>query len=131
MCKNGSVLSKPWVHSFSVRIVRTALLTCSLAAVVFHSRVRGNSLIFSNSQSINIVLTLNPARPYFSSTRCIGLFRFVTVRTGTCSAKTNFKRHATVRKKGVPSTKNTSARVVWAGLVWHQRLCHLIIPQDV
>jgi len=55
---------------------------------------------------------MNPALLYTSSTQVMCLLRFVAVLTGTCSAVANFKRRATVSRKGVPSTKNTSAASV-------------------
>ncbi len=112
MWENSSVASGPRVRSFIVLIVHSALLTCSLAAVVLHSRLGSRGQIFSNSPSIKIVLTANPARLYTSNTQVMCLLRFVAVLTGTCSAVTNFIRRATVVKNGVPSTKNTSAESV-------------------
>ena len=113
-CSNGSVFTSPRIRSFNVLIVRSASLTCSFAAVVLHSTLGISGLSFSNSPSISKVLTLNPARLYTSSTRCICLLIFSAVLEGKCSAVTNLILRATVSRNGVPSTKNTSAANVRA-----------------
>ena len=49
---NGSVVTSPLVRSLRVRIVRSALLTCSFAAVVLHSTLGISGFNFSISPSI-------------------------------------------------------------------------------
>jgi hypothetical protein len=117
----GSVANRPRILSFTVCIVCSASLTCSFAAVVLHSTVGIRDLIFSNFQSIKIVLTTNPASSYTSKTCLRCLLRLVAVMTGTCSAVTNFILLATV-------TKNTSAAnvIIFVGLNQCSRHSHII-----
>jgi len=109
MCSKGRVVISPLARSLIVLIPRSASLTCSLAAVVLHSSLGTRSLICSNSPSIRIVPTVNPACAYTWTTRSICLAKLLAVLTGTCSAVINLIRLDTVIRKAVPSTKKTSA----------------------
>jgi hypothetical protein len=109
ICLKGRVVITPLVLSLTVRIARSASLTCTLAAVVLHSRRGTRSLIFSNSPSIKIVLTVNHAQVYTLTTRSICLARLLAIRTGTCFAVTNLILLNIVIKKAVPFTKKMSA----------------------
>ena len=104
MCVNGRVHTRPLVFFFTVLIVHSALLTCSFAAVVLHSTVGNISLIFTNSLSINIVITIKPAHQYTWSTCSMCFTNAFTVRTGVCSAMMkmfldNVIRNAVLSKK--------------------------------
>jgi hypothetical protein len=77
-----------------------------------HSTVGSIFLSFSNSPSINIVLTLKPALLYTCRTQSKCLARLLAILTGTCSVVMNLICQDIVNRKAVPSTKNTSATIV-------------------
>jgi hypothetical protein len=112
MFSKGSVPISPRVLSLTVLIECYASLMCSFAAMLLHSTVGSIFVSFSNSPSINIVLTLKPALLYTCRTQSKCLARLLAILTGTCSAVMNLICWGIVNKKAVPSTKNTSAAIV-------------------
>jgi hypothetical protein len=105
----GSIHTIPLIRSFNVWIERSALLTCSFAAVVLHTRFRISASTFSNSPSIRIVRTLKPALVYTCTTHAKCLLRLLAIRVATCSTVMNLICLNTVNRNTILSTKNTSA----------------------
>ncbi len=79
------------------------------AVVVLHSTAGKRSLIFSNTPSIEIVLTTNPAHWYTFNTYSMCFANALAIRTGTRSVVTNSLFLDTVSKNSISFTKNTSA----------------------
>ena len=61
MYVNVRVFTTPMFRYFTTLIFLSYSATCSFAAVVLHTMVGSNSFTFSNSPSIIMYLTANPA----------------------------------------------------------------------
>jgi hypothetical protein len=113
MLSKGSKPISPRVLSLTVLIERSALLTCSFAAMVLHSTVGSIFLSFSNSLSINMVLTLKPALLYLQD-----LIQMLGKALGRphghvlIGDELDLICRDIVNRKAVPSTKNTSVAIV-------------------
>jgi hypothetical protein len=105
MYSKGRVHTIPLDCSLIMQIVCSALLTCSFAAVALHIKDGNLSFTLSNSPSIRIVRTVNPARAYTWTTHVKYLLRLLAVQVATYSAVINLICLDTLNKNAVPSIK--------------------------